>query len=174
MATLGLLFIGLLFGLFLSLVVAAFLLLNLDPRLRDDLLARRRSVLDLVRPRQVPGRSPTGPSHHPGLDQKIRSLQEEVRISQKLLEGSREAAETKRREAESLAAEVAGLRQQVAAGDTARQALATELESRQEACRTLEAQLAAAREQMARREREARDLAIELDLARAGERLLQG
>jgi chromosome segregation ATPase len=174
MATLGLLFIGLLFGLFLSLVMAGFLILNLDPRLRNDLLRRRRSVLDLVRPRKARSRTPSSPGRHPELERKIRTLTEEVRVSQKLLEESRQAAESRRLEVEALGRELEDLRGKLAGAEAAREALVAELERRREAGRGLETELAALREQLARREREVRDLTTELDVARAGEQLFQG
>ena len=164
MATLGLIFIGLLIGLFLSLVLAVFAILRLDPRLRSDLLERRVGLRELL-----PRAAPQGTTRTPDLSQKVASLKEEVRLNQRLADQRVAQCEDLRRELEQSRSELATVRQRLEVETGNLPALREEVAVHLATVSDLRDQLTGRERQLAHSESELKSLRLELDLLQQDE-----
>lgn len=163
----GFILIGVFFGLALAVTVGLFYVLGLDGSFRANLEATARELCDRVtgRRRYVPG--VTG-ERRQDVDPRVRSLQEELRLANRLLEQARSGQQSDAEQARRAVEENATLRQDLAARDGRIGELEAQLQAatgRQEALRE---QLAERAEQLARSQRDVRDLQTELDVLQSG------
>lgn len=163
----GFILIGVFFGLALAVTVGLFYVLGLDGSFRANLEATARELCDRVtgRRRYVPG--VTG-ERRQDVDPRVRSLQEELRLANRLLEQARSGQQGDAEQARRAVEENATLRQDLAARDGRIGELEAQLQAatgRQEALRE---QLAERAEQLARSQRDVRDLQTELDVLQSG------
>jgi chromosome segregation ATPase len=165
--TAAMLIIGVLFGVALAVTLAVFGILSMDGRFADN--AKAAAAQGLAR---LTGRRPratvsaAGPN--PESEARIRGLQEEIRVMQRLMEQGRS-------ERTALGEEIERLRAERAAASTAlgeRDRTVAELEARVQAERTkcvqLHDSLAERSAELARSRREARDLQTELSVMQSG------
>jgi chromosome segregation ATPase len=171
MATFGFMLIGAIFGGILSLLLVVFYLLRSEATLRDgaaeivEILKERISGRRRVAPGEAAVRSPEQ-------EQRLRVLQEEAKILQRLLEQekvAREAADTAR-----LAVETQRTELQARLARSAEQL--AELESRLTAgfsdTQRVQTDLAESSRIMAEMAQQIRDLQTELDVGRSGSAVL--
>jgi chromosome segregation ATPase len=159
--------IGLLFGIALTVTVAVFAVLSMDGAFADNLRLAARAAQARLTGRHRPS-APVVASRSPEADSRIRGLQEEVKVMQRLLEQGRvereQAAATAGRSAEEKAALHAAIAERdekiVLLQETVRSESAQSARWREELAQRA-AELAAAR-------RELRDLETELSVAQSG------
>jgi chromosome segregation ATPase len=164
---LAMLLLGFLCGVALSVTLALFAILSMDGRFTENLacaLAECRAWLTGGRRRQTP----QGPARSPETDARVRGLQEEVKVMQRLIEQGRGERQAHVDAAAKVAEEVAGLRAAAGKRDEERAALEKELHERTAQVEKLREELAARAAELARSEREARDLQTELSVAASG------
>jgi chromosome segregation ATPase len=165
MAYLGLIFIGAVFGFFLSLIVAAFAVLRLDPKLRDEVFNGRKGVRELFGSKKVA----SSDFRTPELEAKIRSLTDEVRVSQKLLEQAKQERTARLEDMGKLRLEFETVQLKVAETREESERLLTDLDERNSARHALEAEMSQRDVELARANSEIKDLRTELEVARAGD-----
>jgi chromosome segregation ATPase len=162
MAYLGLIGIGLLFGLVLSGIAIAFIIMRSgEGPLKESLFGSDS------RAPAFPGANKT-PDVAPEADKKIKTLLEELRITQRLVDQGRVEREQFLTAAKAGKAEIDALRERVAEREAQIEGLQTELKDaavRQEA---LLADLDMRTEEMSRVSLELRDARTELEVAESG------
>lgn len=163
MAALGFLLIGLLFGSALAAVLAAFLVLLAAPATRARLRAGQMPWRDLL---GLPTHPP--PDRRPGPDPRLQLLQQELKVTQRLVDQSRVDREVHQAEARRLQAEIDALRTGLAERDQQHRATCRSLDLELERVRELEAAAAARADELARANSERKDLRTELDVLQSG------
>jgi hypothetical protein len=161
--------IGLLFGVALTLTVAAFGVLSMDGRFAENLSAAARAAQARLTGRHRTAAAATAAvARSPETEARIRGLQEEVKVMQRLLDQARVEREQNAATDLRTAEETAALRALVAERDEKIGALqeAARLESAN-AMRWRE-ELARQAEELATARRELRDLETELSVAQSG------
>lgn len=159
--------IGVLFGIAFSVTVAFFGILSMDGRFTENLKAAaaegRLRVTGRHRGVQLasPGRSAEA-------DARLRGLQEEIKVMQRLMERARKEREAFTEDLNRSREDAAALRSTVTEG--AERVSALELSLQHEANRNLQLseELSARCAELARRKTEARDLETELSVAQSG------
>lgn len=164
-------FIGVLFGVAMSITLALFYVLSLGGDFRGNLHAVAIELRD-----RLTGRRRSAPAAGEGqrveADPRIRSLQEELRMANRLLDQTRNERETQAAEiaragerAEQLAAEI---------NERDARILTLETESSRQApqLQTLREELATRSAELGRARREIKDLQVEIDVLGAGARLV--
>jgi chromosome segregation ATPase len=166
----AMLIVGLLIGVALTVTVAAFGVLSMDGRFRDNV----RAAMNECRNR-LTGRHPraqnVGPARSVEGDARIRALQEEVRVMQRLMDQARVERETQAEESRRAGAEILTLRGLLAEREE-------QLGSRNAALAEATAAAARAREELAERSaelarsrRDAKGLETELGILQSGDGL---
>lgn len=162
MAYLGLIGIGLLFGLVLSGVAVAFIIMRANGGpLKESLFG------DDSRAPAFPGSNAT-PEVTPEADKKIKTLLEELRVTQRLIDQGRVEREQFLNAAKAGKAEIDALRERVTERDAQIEALQADIKAaavRQEA---LLADLDGRTEELSRISMELRDARTELEVAESG------
>lgn len=159
--------IGLLFGVALTVTVAVFAVLAMDGGFSDNLRLAARELQGRLTGRHRPA-APVVAARNPEADTRIRGLQEEIKVMQRLLEQGRaereQAAEAARRAAE----EIGALR--AAVGERDEKAGAIQEAARAQAAEAgrLREELGRASAELATARRELRDLQTELSVAQSG------
>lgn len=163
----GFILIGVFFGLALALTVGLFYVLGLDGQFRENLEATARVLRDRVtgRRRYVPAVSGERRAEP---DPRVRSLQEELRVANRLIEQARAGQQGDAEQARQASEQTATLRQDIIERDQRIVALEDELRAATGSRETLREQLAENAGQLARAQRELRDLQTELDLLQSG------
>lgn len=164
MASLGFLLMGLLFGIALAALLGLFLVLLASAENRAELRAGRlpyRQLLGLE-PRVVPERRSEP-------DPRLQALQQELKVTQRLVDQARVQREAHQAEVQRLTTELAELRAQRAGSDESCRATQATLEREVERARELEQELAARADELSRANGELKDLRIELDVLQSGE-----
>jgi chromosome segregation ATPase len=163
MAALGFLLIGLLFGIALAAVLAVFLVLLAAPATRAELRAGRvpyRELLGLT-PRRVSERRAEP-------DPRLQTLQQELKVTQRLLDQARTDREAHQAEVRRLQEELDGLRATLAERDQQHRQAREGLEREMERARQLEADISARADELSRANSELKDLRTELDVLQSG------
>jgi chromosome segregation ATPase len=158
---------GLLFGVALAVTLALFAVLAMDGRFADNVVAAARFGRDRLTGR-LPRAEATTVIRSPESDARLRALQEEIRVQQRLLEQARVEREGHTAEVQQLQLDLTSLReanagceQRIGERDAAlRESTAVAARAREE--------LALANAELARARREAKDLETELGVARSG------
>lgn len=163
----ALLIIGFLFGLALALTVGLFYVLSLDGEFKANVRATAVQVRDRVTGRRryqpaVSGERRVEP------DARLRSLQEELRVANRLLDQARAERQAGSDEAGKAAEEARGLRLELDERDLRIASLEDQVKGHAERQEALRQQLAERAEQLARSQRELRDLQTELDVLQSG------
>jgi chromosome segregation ATPase len=163
MAALGFLLIGLLFGIALSAVLAVFVVLLASPATRAGLRAGRvpwRDLLGLA-PRSLPERRVEP-------DPRLQALQQELKITQRLVDQARNEREAHQAEVRRLGEELAAISATLAERDQQHREARESLELELERARQLEADVAARADELSRANSELKDLRTELDVLQSG------
>lgn len=163
MAALGFLLIGLLFGIALTAVLAVFLVLLAAPATRAELRAGRlpwRELLGLT-PRHVPERRAEP-------DPRLQALQQELKVTQRLVDQARADREAHQAEVKRLQDELDGLRAALAERDQQHREVRESLDNELERARQLEADASARADDLSRANSELKDLRTELDVLQSG------
>jgi chromosome segregation ATPase len=164
MAALGFLLMGLLFGIALTAVMGVFLILLASPEHRAELRAGRlpyRQLLGLEA-RVVPERRAEP-------DPRLQALQQELKVTQRLVDQARAAREAHQAEVQRLNDELVELRSQLAARDEVYRETQATLDRELERARDLEQDVSTRADELSRANSELKDLRIELDVLQSGE-----
>ena len=163
----GFIFIGVLFGLALTLTVSLFYVLSLDGEFKANIRATAREVRDRItgRRRYVPAVSG---ERRVEPDPRVRSLQEELRVANRLMEQVRAERQVSAAENHKTSGQTLEMRQGLAERDLRIASLEEQLKMQAERQETLRQQLAERCEQLARSQREVRELQTELDVLQSG------
>lgn len=161
MAFAGLIFIGLLFGVILGGSVVAFIVVRAGGPLKESLFG------DDSRKPAFKGAAP-GAEVTPEPDARQKALQEELRITQKLLDQGRVEREENARAAKAAADEMAVLRNQIADRNLRIQALEASLSEATLRVDNALAQLSERSEELAKVSLQLKDARMELDVNESG------
>lgn len=164
-------FMGALFGVALSLTLGVFYALSLEGafkanlravagQVRDRLTGRRRYLPQVDGERRVES------------DTRIRSLQEELRMANRLLDQARGEREAHGQQSRAAADQTQQLQKDVIERDARMLALEEELRQHGPRLQALREQLAARSAELAQARRELKDLQVELDVLSSGSQLL--
>ncbi|CAG0937847.1 hypothetical protein GPROT2_00022 [Gammaproteobacteria bacterium] len=160
-------FMGALFGVALSVTVGLFYVLSLGGdfksslhdvagQLRDRLTGRRRYQPQVSGERRVES------------DNRVRSLQEELRVANRLLDQARAEREAREQQASQGADQLRELQQQVLERDERILALEGQLGQQAPQLQALREQLAERASQLAQAQRQAKDLQMEIEVLHSG------
>jgi len=157
------LIIGILFGAGLSLLLAMLYVLSLGGEFRDSLRLAALELRDRLTGRRPPP-APAAEQAPPPPDPRIRGLQEELRMANRLLEKARGERLAIVEQAERASAETAQLNEAIAEGERRIAALGEEVTAERNRAEQLRALLGERCEELARANRDVRDLRNELEL----------
>jgi cell division protein FtsB len=162
MAFAGLIFIGLLFGILLSAIVIGFIVVRSGGPLKESLFG------------DAAGKMPFGsppPVREPAIDaeNRCKSLQEDLRIAQKLLDEDRVRRELSTRAAKEAATEIDTLRNQVAHREAQIGVLEASLRESGARIEDLMTQVSDRTEELSKVSLQLRDARTELDMSESGE-----
>jgi chromosome segregation ATPase len=163
-ASLGFLVMGLLFGLAMALVLGAFLVLLQTAENRALLRAGRLPILHLLGLRHEPP-----PEKRPDLEPRLRALQEELRVTQRLVDQARVEREARQAEQRQRDEELATLRAQLAERTARCEELAAVVAGEQDRARGLEEQVSTRSDELSRANMTLKDLRTELDVVQSGD-----
>ena len=160
-------FMGALFGVALSVTVGLFYVLSLGGdfqaslrdaagQLRDRITGRRRYQPQVSGERRVES------------DNRVRSLQEELRVANRLLDQARAEREAREQQASQGADQLRELQQQVLERDERILALEGQLGQQAPQLQALREQLAERASQLAQAQRQAKDLQMEIEVLHSG------
>jgi chromosome segregation ATPase len=161
MAFAGLIFIGLLFGVILGGGVVAFIVVRAGGPLKESLFG------DDARKPAFKGATP-GPEATAEPDARQKALQEELRITQKLLDQGRAEREQHEKAMKAAAEEMAVVRNQIADRNLRIQALEGSLREATLRVDNALAQLSERSEELAKASLQLKDARLELDIAESG------
>lgn len=164
MAALGFLVMGVLFGLALSIVLGTFLIILQSEENRALLRAGRLPILHLLGLRSEPP-----PEKRPDLEPRLRAVQDELRVTQRLVDQARVEREGREAERKALDEELAALRTQL--DDRARQVeeLQAAVELARERTRILEEDVSMRSDELSRANTTLKDLRTELDVVQSAD-----
>lgn len=165
---LAMVIVGLLMGVALSFTVALFVILSMDGRFRDNLRETALLCRDLATGRRRPAPARVIATRVPEADARIRSLQEEVRVMQRLLEDARTERAAHAGEAGQAHAEIEALRAALAEREAQVAARDAALAESGAACSRAREELAERTAELARSRREVRDLETEIGVLQSG------
>jgi chromosome segregation ATPase len=161
MAFAGFIFIGLLFGVLLSAIVVGFVVVRSGGPLKESLFGGGDLKLPF-------GNPPPAPEITIEADNRYRSLIEDLRVSQKLLDQDRVLREQNAAAAKAAAAEIEVLRKQVADRDARIAGLETSVREANARIDELVAQLSQRTEELSKVSLQLRDAKTELDVSESG------
>lgn len=161
MAFAGLIFIGLLFGILLSGIVVGFIVVRSGGPIKESLFGNGDGKLKL-------GAKPSNTELAVETDTRVRALQEDLRISQKLLDQGRIEREQNSKAAKVAAEEIAGVRQQCADRDGRILALECELRDGRQRYEDLLGLLSDRTEELAKASAQLKDARTELEVSESG------
>lgn len=161
--TLAMLLVGLLFGVALSITAALFAVLGMGGHFRRNLRAARVELRRWLtgRNRRTPHQVPVPTIEN---ETQIRSLREEIRVMQRMLDQARVEREAHKDELQEATGEIAALRVSVSGRSDQLAAMETALRGEAEKAVKLREEMAALSAELARSKREARDLETEISL----------
>ncbi len=165
--TMAMFIVGLLFGVALTVTVALFGILSMDGRFRENLVAAASECRNRLTGRHRRGQA-SAPSRGIESDTRLRALQEEVRVMQRLMEQARVEREAQAEESRRAGAEVAALRGLLTEREAQVSARDAALAETTAAVITAREQLADRSAELARSRREAKDLETELGIVQSG------
>jgi len=161
--------VGLLFGIVLTLTLGLFVVLSMGGRFQENL----RVVAAEIRARLTGNRrgtrtsTPTRAVEH---EAKIRALQEELRVMQRLMDKERAESETHKNETRTAMAEASSLRVAISERDERLAALEATVQQKIGEAVSLRDELAERSAELARTNRQVKDLETEINVvqSRAG------
>ncbi len=161
------LIVGLLFGIALALTLALFGILSMDGHFVENLKAAAIAARD-----RLTGRSPRAtvsmPARGAESETRIRNLQEEIRVQQRLMEQARTEREAVAQESNQARQEIATLREALAERERELGLRDLALQEAGSVATRAREELAAANAELARSRRELKELETELGIARSG------
>lgn len=170
--TAAMLIIGVLFGVALSVTLATFGLLSMDGRFTDNAKAAAAQALAWMT-----GRRPRATANlavaNPESDTRVRGLQEEVRVMQRLMEQARAEHASLSGESERIRVAVAAANAALGERDRAVAELEGRVQEERAKCVQLHDSLAERCAELARSRREVKDLETELSVMQSGAGFLE-
>ena len=162
MAILGLIFIGLLFGVLLSGIAVAFVILRSGGPLKESLFGGDPGRLPAF------GNAKREPAPNPEADKRAGILLEENRVMQRLLDQTRVEREEQIARLKAAHTEAEALRGQLAERDASIQELHASLREARQRHDELFTQLGERSEELARARTQLKDAVVELDVTTSG------
>lgn len=163
----GMFIVGLLFGLALAVTLALFGILSMGGRFIENLKAAAAAA-QLRLTGRYPRTAVTIPVRGTESEARIRNLQEEVRVQQRLMEQARTEREAAAEESKRAREEITTLRDALAEHEGQLGERDTALKEAGAATAQVREELTAAKAELARSRRELKDLETELGIARSG------
>ncbi len=165
--TLAMLIVGLLFGIALCLTIAVFAVLSIGGHFPENLKAAAVELRARLTSRNRKPRS-SAPARTVETEARMRALQEEIRVMQRLMDQARVDREMHASEMQKATEEISALR--IVADDRGERLAAVEKLLSEETVKTgkLRDELADVSAQFARSRQEIKDLETELSLAQSG------
>jgi chromosome segregation ATPase len=165
--TVAMIIVGLLFGVALTVTLGIFAVLSMGGPFGENLRMAAAAIKAKLMggPRAAGATSPTRSAEH---DAKTRSLQEELRIMQRLMDKERVEREAQKEEIRSRTDEVSSLRGRIAERDERLAALQVTLEKQQSETVRVRDELAERSAELARARQQAKDFETELNVVQSG------
>ena len=164
MAFAGLIFIGLLFGVMLSAIVVGFIVVRSGGPLKESLFGDASRAPSFASP-------PPGPELSPEADKRHKSLLEELRISQKLIDKGRMERDQHDKAVKEVQAELLVVRNQLAERNLRIQALEASLAEASLRVDSLADQLGERTEMLSTVSLQLKDARTEIDVSESGSSL---
>lgn len=170
--TAAMLIIGVLFGVALTVTLAIFGLLSMDGRFTDNAKAAAAQALAWLTGRR--GRAPVPLlAPNPESEARVRGLQEEIRVMQRLMEQARAEHASLSGESERIRVELAAASAALGERDRTVAELEARVQEERAKCVQLHDSLAERCAELARSRRDVKDLATELSVLQSGAGFLE-